>query len=279
MLLSLIAIVSAGAGLGFCLSQNAFDSYAWVWQLPVSFIVNFLILVLIAFLILCGYCATIDLDAPQGKDDPFTRKFVYPYLGLICSFLGMRITTEGLEKLPKDGRFLLICNHLSDLDVVVLLRYFTNAQLAFISKKENRTMFIVGKIMHRISCQMIDRENDREALKTILKCIQMLKEDEVNVAVFPEGYESKDGLLQNFRPGVFKIAQKAQVPIVVCTLTGMDHIFHNIKRLRKTDVTLHLVDVVPAEDLKGQTAVQISNRCHALMAGDLGPALVAAAQE
>lgn len=132
-------------------------------------------------------------------------------------------------------------------------------------------MFLVGKLMHKLQCQLINRENDREALKTILKCVQILKEDKASVAVFPEGYTSVDGLLHPFRCGVFKIAQKANVPIVVCTLQNTQHVFHNAKRLRPTDVELHLLGVIPAEELKGVTAISIGKRVHDMMAADLGP--------
>ena len=128
--------------------------------------------------------------------------------------------------------------------------------------------------MHMTLCQMINRENDREALKTILQCISILKEDRASICVFPEGYTSEDGLLHPFRPGVFKIAQKAKVPIVVVTLQNTQHVFHNAKRLRPTKVHLHLVDVIPPEELEGVTAVDLSARVHAMMAADLGKDLV-----
>ena len=96
------------------------------------------------------------------------------------------------------------------------------------------------------------------------------------MAVFPEGYTSRDKLLHKFRSGVFKIAQKAGVPIVVCTLQNTQHIFRNALHLRHTDVELHLLDVIPAEQLKGVTAVEIGERVHAMMAADLGPDKVAA---
>ena len=133
-------------------------------------------------------------------------------------------------------------------------------------------MFIIGKLMHKILCQPLDRENDRAALKTILKCIQLLKEDKVNIAVFPEGYCSKDGLLHPFRSGVFKIAQKANVPIVVCTVKNTKQIFRNLRKLKKTDVELHLVDVIPAEDLKSKNTVEIGDMVYEMMIADMGEA-------
>jgi 1-acyl-sn-glycerol-3-phosphate acyltransferase len=140
-------------------------------------------------------------------------------------------------------------------------------------------MFLVGKLMHKILCQLINRENDREALKTILRCVDILKNDQASVAVFPEGYTSMDEKLHPFRAGAFKIALKAKVPVVVCTLQNTQKIFHNALRLRPTDVHLHLLEVIPVEEVERLTAVELSHRVHKLMADDLGPGNVLQSEE
>lgn len=246
----------------------------WLWKLPLFFVAWFLVLGIGAFLLLLYLTNRVDLSVPQEEDDPFYRKLAILYCNAIQTGLMIRLHTKGLENVPKDGRFVLVCNHTSYLDPVLLLGNFPKSQLAFISKRENSEMFIIGKLMHKIMAQTVNRENDREALKTILKCISIIKEDKASIAVFPEGYISDDGLLRHFRSGVFKIAQKANVPIVVCTLRNTQAPFHNAPRLHRTDVDLHLVGVVPAEELKGVTAVDIGNRVYDMMANDLGPDLV-----
>lgn len=272
MLLGGILVLALVIAVVICAGWGAFGSLQWLWLLPVGFLGSFLVLVLLAFAFLWIVCAFVKLDVPQEKDSKFYRRLTYLYIDAILVILRMRVHTVGLENTPKEGRFLLACNHLGILDPVTLLAFFKKSQLAFVSKRENDNMFIIGKLMHKIMCQSINRENDREALKTILKCIQLLKDDEVSIGVFPEGYTSRDGKLHPFRSGVFKIAQKAQVPIAVCTIQNTNRVFHNILRLRPTDVELHLVGVIPAEELKGVTTVQISERVHAMMAADLGPA-------
>ena len=242
-----------------------------LWVLPVALVGSFLALVVLAFLLLWLVCAFVDLEKPQEHDSKFYRFVLNLIVQALPKLLRVRIHTQGLDRLPQDGRFLLVCNHLSDADPVVLLHAFPKAQLAFISKKENRDMFLVGKMMHKIMCQMIDRENDREALKTIIKCVHLIKEDEVSVAVFPEGYTSRDGKLHRFRAGVFKIAMKTQVPIVVCTVKNTRQIFENLPKLKATDVELHLVGVIPAEETQGTTAIAIADRAYSMMLDDLGP--------
>ena len=259
------------AGLALLLSAVLFVCLGQpLWLLPVMFAAIWLGLVLIAFLFLWILCLLVDLEKPQEQDNKFYRAVMHLYIEALIDLFRVRIHTQGLEKTPKDGRFLLVCNHQHEADPAVLLQYFKKQQLAFISKQEASRMFIVGKMMHRILCQPINRENDREALKTILRCIQLIREDKVSVAVFPEGGIKELGKLSHFRSGVFKIAQKANVPIVVCTLTNTADIIHNGLRLKPTDVALHLVDVIPAESLKGRTTVDIAEQVYEMMFADLG---------
>ena len=276
MLLNFVYLLSALLGAALCALTVGFDTFAAIPVWLAGFVLTFALCLLGCFLAAWFPSKKVDPSIPQDGDDPYVRTLVKLYAAPVFRLLGCRIHATGTEKLPADGRFLLVCNHLFDLDPGVPLTLFPDAQLAFISKKENLQMPVIGPLMLKLQCQLIDRENDREALKTILRCISILKEDKANIAVFPEGRITKDGkLLHSFRPGVFKIAQKANVPIVVCTLNGTQNIVSNIKKLRRTDIDFHLLEVIPAEALKGVTTVEISDRVHALMAADLGAENVA----
>lgn len=241
-----------------------------LWLLPLYFLGNFAGLALLAFLFLVVVSYIVDLDKEQENDDPFYRQVANLYAEALIQIMQVRVHPRGLEKTPKEGRFLLVCNHQFLADPGVLLHHFKDSQLAFISKQENRDLFCVGRLMHKFLCQTLDRDNDRQALQVILKCIRIIKEDKASIAVFPEGGTHHDDKLHPFRPGVFKIAQKANVPIVVCTIDNTRAIFKNAAKLRPTHVPLHLVGVIPAEELKGRTAVDISNQVYDMMLADLG---------
>ena len=257
---------TAGLGIGLRL----FDSLHWLWQIPLLFASLWLSLVILALLFLLLWCAPISLEKPVEEDSPADRRLLCLYSDFALSLLRVKRHITGMEKLPQHGRFLLVCNHLSILDPVLLLGCMKTSQLAFISKRENNRLPVVNKLMHKTLCQLINRDNDRDALLTILKCVDILKQDKANIAVFPEGYTSRDGHLQPFRNGVFKIAQRAKVPIVVCALRGTPAVFRNFLRLRRSHVYLDLLAVIPAEELKGQTK-EVGDRVHAIMAADLDP--------
>ena len=241
------------------------------WWLPLLLLGCFLGAAAVAFGFLWLMCAIVDTNKPQEERSKFYQALATLYIKALVPIVQVRIHKRGLERLPKEGRYLLVCNHQSIADPVLVLEAFPNAELAFISKKENHEMFLIGKVMHRLMCQLIDRDNDRQALKVILKCIQILKEDKANICVFPEGYCTTDSRLQHFRPGVFKIAQKTKVPIVVCTVNNTLQIFDNLPKLRPTDVDMHLVGIVEPQEYEGLTTVQLADKVFHMMLDDLGP--------
>ena len=272
MLLKIFAALSAASAL---LAGFGCRGLAWLWVVPLAFMGSFLACLVLAFLFLLVLSLLAKQEENPAGDDPFYRRVIELYCEAVCTILGMKVDVRGMEQLPRSGRFMLVCNHLSLLDVVVMVWKFQKQQVTFISKQENMDMFIVGKLMHKIQCLPLNRENDREALKTILKAIAIVKENKASMGLFPEGTRSLDGKLHSFRSGGFKIAQKANVPIVVCTIQNTNKVFRNFLHLRPTPIPLHLIEVIPAEALKGVTTVDISARVHGLMAADLGPDLVA----
>ena len=126
-------------------------------------------------------------------------------------------------------------------------------------------MYPVAQFMRETLSLPLDRENDREALRSILKAIQFLKDDKASIAVFPEGTRNKtDEPLLPFRAGAFKIAQKANVPIVVCALGNTRAILRSMFR-RHVDVYLDVAEVIPADQLIGKNTVEISARVHKVL--------------
>lgn len=275
MLLRGLGVIALAVGTVLCLVLEAFECLSWLWMLPLFSLGTLVVLLLLAFAYLVLICKVVDYDKEQTKDSRHYRKVLEAYIESALPVLRVRIKAQGLNQVPTDGRFMMVCNHCSNIDPVILLGQFAGHQVSFISKKENRDMFLVGKMMHKIQCQLIDRENDREALKTIIKCIQMLKEDKCSIGVFPEGYIHPDRKLHSFRPGVFKIAQKAQVPIVVCTLTNTARAIPRLLKLKPSDIRFTVLKVIPAEELKGRKTVEISDEIFQMMAENLGPENVA----
>ena len=263
MLLLWITILALASAVGALLGAGPVAGL-------ITFVCSWIGWLIFALIVLVVACLAVDKTKEPEKDSKFYRAMAHLYIQMIVTLGRLKVICKGAEKLPKDGRILLVCNHLSDIDPALLLYCFPKGQLAFISKRENEKIPLVSGIMHKLMCQSINRENDREALKTILKCIQIIKEDKASIAVFPEGYVSLDGKLRHFRGGVFKIAQKTGVPVVVCTLQNTKVAMDRLLKLKPAQVEVHLVEVISAEEAKSMSTVELGERVYESMIADLG---------
>ena len=262
----LLSVLGAAAGLGFGWLPAGVGGVVCAVLLAVGI---FLALVVLFALVLWIFSLFVDLDKEQTCYSR-TYAFLVDQLLHVSFFLArVRVHAQGLELVPRDRRFLLVSNHLQALDPIYYLYLMPWARLGFISKKENYKIYLVNKYMHKIRCLPIDRENDRAALRTILATVRILQEGTQSMAVFPEGYTSRDGKLHEFRNGVFKIAQKAKVPIVVCVLENTPALTHNMFR-RRTDVSVRVLGVVEPEEIVHETTHDVGQRIHTMMEQALG---------
>lgn len=263
------AVVSA---LAMLLSGKIFPlfqmPYSW-WLVPVLFAAGWLALIILH---LAVFVILILLINPKSKPERMSRFYRWAIkvtLPLVFKIAGVRIHTTGYEKIPQNKRVLLVCNHIHDFDPVVIINELPHLELGFVAKKDIYvTLKLVAKAMNKLHCLPIDRENDREAAKTIIKATKLVKNDVVSIGVFPEGYTSRDGKLHDFRNGAFKIATKAECPIVVCTLTSTNEILKNLFK-RKTDVYLDVAAVIDENDVAQMNTAQIGEKVHKIMEDSL----------
>ena len=205
---------------------------------------------LLAFLfIFIGICSLFaDRNKVYDKESKFFR-FLLTYSTAIASVLiRIRLRVNGKEKLPK-GRFLLVSNHRSKFDPILTWLAFGKYHIAFISKPENFKVPFYGRIIHRCCFMPIDRENPRNAIKTVKRAAKLINDDVASVAVYPEGTRNYGEGLLPFHNAMFKIAQKANVPVVVMTVKGTYQIQKNFP-LHKSIVNMDILDVIPAETVK-----------------------------
>ena len=180
----------------------------------------------------------------------------------------IKIHVSGYEKIPFGKRFLLVSNHCSKFDNFIQCAVLKKTQLAYISKPENFKIPMGGRFMKRGLYLPISRGNPREGLQTILKAIEYIKEDKVSIGIFPEGTRSKDGNLQDFKPGAFKIAEKTLCPVVVCCMRGTFDIHKNWP-WKKTDVYMDILDVIEPSVWKDRSTVEVSQYAHDLLYKDI----------
>lgn len=203
----------------------------------------------------------VDTKKEYDKDSRFFRFLLYSSTAIGMRIMRLHFHVSGIEKLPKDSRFLLVGNHLSNFDPIIEWHILRKFGLAFISKEGNFKIPIWGRIIRKCCFLSIDREN---AMRTINKAAELIRADEVSVAVYPEGTRSKSGELLPFHNGVFKIAKKAGVPIVVAMIKNTNQIAKNYP-WHKTDVYLDFVTVIGCDEVRANTSGEIGDKVHEIM--------------
>ena len=199
----------------------------------------------------------------------FYRWLLNSSTGIAMKILRVKIRTTGFDKIP-DGRFLLVCNHRSNFDPIISWYALRKYEPAFISKPENFNVFLYGRIIRKCCFLPIDRTSPRNSMKTILDAVDLIKRDEVSIVVYPEGTRSKRLKLLKFHAGVFKIAQKANVPIVVATIQGGETIKDRYP-WRRSYIDIDVLDVFDCNKVKSNTSEQLSDDARALMLAKLEP--------
>ena len=202
------------------------------------------------YVLFLGACALlVDPKKEYEKNSPYYRFLLDSVTAAAMKLLRIRVHVSGIEKIPKDTKVLFVSNHRSNFDPIVTWYALKKWKIAFVSKPSNFKIPFFGRIIRKCCFMPIDRENPRNAIVTISKAAKLLKKQEVSIGIYPEGTRSKNGQLLPFHNGVFKIAQKAEAPIVVLCVTGTEKISKRTP-FRRTDVYLDVLEVFSAQGIK-----------------------------
>jgi len=220
-------------------------------------ILLFVIAVLVLFVLLTIVSSLfVNTKKTYDHDNKYYRFLIYSatYLGVIFGRIKVHVT--GMELLEaadlntdSKKRFLLVGNHRSNFDPILAWYVLNKSDLAYLSKEANMHIIAYGRIIRKCCCMVIDRENPKEAMKALIAAAELIKKGEVSYGIYPEGTRNHGNELLPFHNGVFKIAQLANVPIVEVAIWNADQIHVNFP-LKKTDVYVDFLDVIPADQVK-----------------------------
>jgi 1-acyl-sn-glycerol-3-phosphate acyltransferase len=146
-------------------------------------------------------------------------------------FLFLRILfvkkCTGLENIPKEGPFILVANHQTHLDGIVLGSYViekTNQKIHFFAKREFTEYF--GKVFEKIvyqqwaGCLFVEKEGTKnKGEKAIQGAVRLLNKGGI-VGIFPEGTRSYTGALLEGKTGIIRILYrtKRKIPIIPASI-------------------------------------------------------------
>ena len=263
MLIFVLALIALIAAAAFTVGSGLA-----VWKLLLIFLACFAAVNLLFFLFWGIVSLFSDRTKPIEKQNKLCRIGCGLIAQYICEYAGVRPVISGADKLPQDGRFLFVCNHRSLFDPLIVIDKLRKYNISFVSKPSNMEIPIAGRLSFGAGFLPIDRENDRNALRTILMAADYLKNDLCSVGIYPEGTRSKTSELLPFHAGSFKIAQKASVPIAVASIRGSEKVTENILR-RNKPVCLHILEVIPVDTVKSMNTKALAAYVKDRIAADL----------
>ncbi|MGV4414522.1 lysophospholipid acyltransferase family protein [Chryseobacterium sp. T1] len=129
------------------------------------------------------------------------------------------------QKILSDQQYVIIANHTSIMDIMLICILFPNHPLCFVGKKELVKIPIFGTIYKRV-CVMVDRNSARSRADVYRRCAEKMEEGN-SIVIFPEGGVPDDTsvILDQFKDGAFILSTKHQFPIVIFTFIGLKEMF------------------------------------------------------
>lgn len=130
----------------------------------------------------------------------------------------VRVQIKGLANIDPDHPVIFVANHSGLHDILSLAAYLP-IQFRWVAKKSLFSVPFMGWHMRRSGYIPIDRENPREAAKSIIQAAKEIRNG-VSAIAFPEGTRSRTGELGHFHSGAFALALRTGVPLVPISLEG-----------------------------------------------------------
>ncbi len=195
---------------------------------------------------------------------PFDRRLVA--LNYFCHFWGSlflwsnpywSMQVSGREKIDKSRPYVIVSNHLSTVDVVVISGLFVHFK--WVSKIENFKIPFLGWSM-RLNNYVAIRRGGISSIKSMIKHCKGHLDNGSSVFIFPEGSRSDDGKIQSFKTGAFKIAKEMNVAIVPIALMGTDEALQKNSLMFKghQNITMSVLDIIEPSEYQELSLKQLT---------------------
>ena len=186
----------------------------------------------VIFLLMIKFC---NKDNPKGAVRHLILKSA---THLIQWFQNIHVKIEGLENIDKNEAYLIVANHKSQMDPVLMYNYM-GIKLTAIGKSTlftNKFMQAVAKTYGAIS---LNRDNDREAVKSLMEAMKRITDNHISVIVYPEGgIKSREfEEMKDLKAGAYKIALKTHAPVLPVTIVGSSK-NHGMPKFKRKDIKI-----------------------------------------
>jgi 1-acyl-sn-glycerol-3-phosphate acyltransferase len=182
-----------------------------------------------------------------------------------------RVHIEGRERIRPGAAYVMVANHQSLLDILVLFRLF--AHFKWVSKIENFRVPCIGWNMW-LNRYIPLRRGDRQSVAEMMRACERTLAEGSSIMMFPEGTRSKDGRLQTFKPGAFALALRARVPLLPILIHGTAHALpkRGFVLQGRHAIRIRVLDEIPWAEFARRTVDELTSDMHAFFARHVGGA-------
>jgi len=170
--------------------------------------------------------------------------------------IGCRIDTSELHKIPEKGPYILVTNHINFLEAPILYIFMRPRRTIALGKSELWDKKFTAFLMNL--WEVIPIKRDSVDIQGMKNCVKVLEGGDF-LCLAPEGTRSKTGELQEGKAGVIMFAQKGNAPIIPLAHWGGEDISKNLKKLKRTPITIKVgkpVEISIPEGIKADGAVR-----------------------
>ena len=188
-----------------------------------------------------------------------------------------RIQVEGREKIRPGVAYVMVANHQSLLDILVLFRLFTHFK--WVSKAEIFRIPCIGWNMY-LNGYILLRRGDRASIAQMMRACARTLAAGSSIMMFPEGTRSADGRLKAFKHGAFSLAKETRVPLLPILVKGTADALpkRGFVLQGRHEIRIRVLEAIPAASFADTPVEALTERVHALFAAALGEPLSAAAR-
>jgi 1-acyl-sn-glycerol-3-phosphate acyltransferase len=148
-------------------------------------------------------------------------EFLLRFIAWLLVHAAYRLEKRGLEHIPAEGAAVLVCNHVSLVDAVVIMGAARRPVRFVMDHRIFRTPLLNFVFRHSGAIPIAPAKEDPAMLERAFEEVAQALDAGELVAIFPEGRITGDGELQPFRPGLSRILARNPVPVVPLALQGL----------------------------------------------------------
>ncbi len=152
---------------------------------------------------------------------------------------------RGMENVPPAGSFIVACNHVSNVDPVLLLAIFPRRP-RFMAKVELADVAVLRPLLRWSDAVLVNRASPgRDALRAAQDAVSR----GIPFGVFPEGTRSRTGRLARARTGIGVIALRSKVPVLPVAVYGTQNAFRGGVPHLRTKASLTIGEAIEPSEI------------------------------